>query len=163
MPELPVGHGVPGPRPPARTAGAGGLPQRFPTAEDEPEREMMDEIRLELARDRDMPEGSPRRGYLFRAPLDAAGRLDADAWKRERRRCTVTRFWDGEVTELGTLALHGDGQWVFDFDPADDSDDEPGYRFGEHIFRPGEYVSVREHDGAERTFRVVSCVPMPDV
>ena len=121
----------------------------------------MHEIRLELARDAEMPEGSPRRGYLFRAPLDALGHLDGDAWRGHGERCSVTRFWDGERTELGNLVLHDDGQWVFDFDPADDADDEPGYRFDAHVFRLGEYVSIREHDGRDRTFRVVACKPLP--
>lgn len=120
----------------------------------------MHEIRLELARDREMPAGSSRRGYLFRAPLDGDDRLDRNAWRDVKQDCSVTRFWDGAVTELGTLALHADGQWVFDFDPADDADDEPGYRFGSHVFRAGEYVSIREHDGRERTFRIVSCRPL---
>jgi hypothetical protein len=34
-------------------------------------------------------------------------------------------------------------------------DDETGYRFDHHAFRPGEYVSIKEHDGVLRTFRVV--------
>ena len=37
-----------------------------------------------------------------------------------------------------------------------DADDEPGFKFDKHVFKPGEYVSVREHDGKMRTFRVVS-------
>lgn len=120
----------------------------------------MHAIRLELARDKEMPEGSPNRGYLFHAPLDAEGRLDADVWRRLAAFCNVTRFWDGADTELGTLVLHPDGQWVFDYDPSDDADDEPGYRFGEHRFVEGEYVSIREHDGKERTFRVASVTPV---
>ena len=35
-------------------------------------------------------------------------------------------------------------------------DDESGYRFGAHAFAPGEYVSITEHDGVQRTFKVVS-------
>lgn len=121
----------------------------------------MHEIRLELARDLDMPSGSARCGYLFRAPLDAEGRLDPDAWRRVGQGCRVTRFWDGTVAELGTLVLRDDGEWVFDFDPGDDADDEPGFRFGSHRFRVGEYVSIHEHDGHERTFRVASAAPLP--
>ncbi len=121
----------------------------------------MHEIRLELARDHEMPEGSARRGYLFRAPLDGEGYLDKNAWRELAERCAVTRFWDGAVTELGTLVLRADGQWVFDFDPADDADDEPGYRFGSHVFQVGEYVSILEHDGHERTFRVVASKALP--
>jgi hypothetical protein len=113
-------------------------------------------IRLELARDREFPGGNPHRGYEFQAPLDADGRLAPDEFAQVRQHCTVTRFWDGERTELGRLARTADGQWVFDYDDQGDEDDEPGYRFGEHHFVPGEYVSVREHDGVTRTFRVAS-------
>ena len=30
------------------------------------------------------------------------------------------------------------------------------FRFGDHAFRIGEYVSIKEHDDVMRTFRVVS-------
>lgn len=115
---------------------------------------MLSRIRLELARDKDAPVGSSRRGYVFIAPLDDDGRLDPDAWDDMRHRCVVTRFWDGETTELGHLVHHADDEWAFDYDPEDDEDEEPGFRFGAHTFRPGEYVSIREHDGVMRTFRV---------
>lgn len=117
---------------------------------------MLKHIRLELARDRENPSGNPRRGYSFVAPLDENGRLDADGWAVARDRCEVSRFWDGQKTELGLLARRADGEWVFDYDPLDEDDDEPGYRFGDHRFAPGEYVSVREHDGETHTFRVAA-------
>ena len=47
---------------------------------------------------------------------------------------------------------------MFDYDGAAD-DDEAGYRFGNHIFRPGEYVSIRGEDGEMHTFQVVSVEP----
>ena len=31
-----------------------------------------------------------------------------------------------------------------------------GYRFDQHVFKPGEYVSIKEHDGETRTFKVVA-------
>ena len=48
------------------------------------------------------------------------------------------------------------GRWVFDYDETAEEDDEAGYRFGAHAFRPGEYVSIRDEDGDMHTFRVVS-------
>ncbi len=49
------------------------------------------------------------------------------------------------------------GQWAFHYDIAGDPDlDEPGYRFGQHLFKVGEYVSLTEQDGTLRTFRVAS-------
>ena len=119
----------------------------------------MSRIRLELARDSDAPMGSARRGYIMMAPLDDDSRLDPDAWQAVRQECTVTRFWDGQTTELGFLIRHPDGAWVLDYDPEDEDDDEPGYRFGSHTFQPGEYVSIREHDGVMRTFRIAAVSP----
>ena len=51
-------------------------------------------------------------------------------------------------------------QWVFDYDRgAAEHDDETGYRFGAHAFRPGEYVSIRDPASGMHTFRVVSVMP----
>jgi hypothetical protein len=49
-------------------------------------------IVLHLARSKEHPEGSSRHGYDLVAPLDAAGRLDAHAWREARARCRVRRF-----------------------------------------------------------------------
>lgn len=114
-------------------------------------------IRLELARDRDFPEGSNARGYEFRAPLTDDGHIDAAAWKAERDECTVYRFWAGQPDEEGHLVHLPGGTWAFHYDLEGDPDlDEPGYKFGQHVFKPGEYVSLTEQDGEMRTFRVVS-------
>jgi hypothetical protein len=39
---------------------------------------------------------------------------------------------------------------------SDKHEEEAGYRFGNHIFRPGECVSIRGEDGEMHTFQVVS-------
>ena len=38
-------------------------------------------IRLQLARSKQHPSGSPNHGYQFVAPLDAEGHIDPEAWK----------------------------------------------------------------------------------
>jgi hypothetical protein len=38
-------------------------------------------------------------------------------------------------------------RWIFDYDETAEDDDEAGYRFGDHAFRNGEYVSIRDEDG----------------
>jgi hypothetical protein len=50
------------------------------------------------------------------------------------------------------------GAWAFHYEEAGDIDidEEVGYRFGDHIFRIGEYVSIREADEELRTFRVTN-------
>lgn len=116
-------------------------------------------IRLELARDPDFPEGSRRHGYELVAPLDGEGRIDAHTWSTMRTRCRVRRFWDGEDDEIGHVVRKPGGAWAFHYDiDGDEDDDETGYRLGDHPFRIGEYVSIREHDDRLRTFRVVSVI-----
>lgn len=117
-------------------------------------------IRLNLARSKEFPQGSPRHGYEFVAPLTSDGHIDREQWKRDRAHCRVRRFWEGEEDQVGQVIYnpHGPeiGRWFFDYDANATEDDERGYRFGTHIFRPGEYVSIRGEDGAMHTFQVVS-------
>ncbi|MBS7544580.1 hypothetical protein [Ancylobacter oerskovii] len=117
-------------------------------------------IRLHLARSKEFPQGSARHGYEFVAPLDATGHIDLAAWHAVRDACTVHRFWGSERPEDGRLVHRAGGAhgatWVFDYDQGDVEDDEAGYRFGDHAFAPGEYVSLRDEDGEMHTFKVVS-------
>ena len=113
-------------------------------------------IRLELARDAAHPEGSARHGYEFIAPLAADGHLDPEAWHAERGRCRVRRFWAGEDDEHGRL-VHRGRRWAFAYEdapPEAGDEEEPIFKFDRHRFVEGEYVSITEHDGVQRTFRV---------
>ncbi len=121
----------------------------------------LERIRLELARDPQHPEGSNRHGYEIVVPLDSQGRIDLEAWKDQRKDCRVHRFWAGEEDEVGHMVRTRGGHWAFHYDVDGDPDeDETGFRLGEHVFKPGEYVSIKEHDGEMRTFRVVSVRPV---
>lgn len=117
-------------------------------------------IRLNLARSKDHPEGSSRHGYEFVAPLDAAGHIDLEGWRENRNACTVRRFWGDEAPEAGRLVHRAGGSrgatWVFDYNETDTDDDEAGFRFADHVFQPGEYVSIRDDDGTLHTFQVVT-------
>jgi hypothetical protein len=113
-------------------------------------------IRLELARNREFPNGSRNHGYELTAPLDKEGHLIAAEWKAAREACRVRRFWVGMPEEHGLLVHRPGGTWVIDYDPGRKSDDEPGFKFDRHRFVPGEYVSITEHDGQQRAFRIVS-------
>lgn len=121
-------------------------------------------IRLELARSKEFPEGSTRHGYEFVAPLDDDGHIDPKLWQAHREHCGVRRFWNGNPDEFGRLVHKPGGaehtRWVFDYDPSGEADDEPGYRFGAHVFRPGEYVSIRDENGEIHTFKVVWVRPV---
>lgn len=112
-------------------------------------------IRLELARTKEFPEGKPTCGYEFVAPLTADGHFDAEAWKQNREACTVHRFWEDEDDENGKLIHVRGNHWVFSYAPGED-DDEPIFKFDRHVLKEGEYISITEHDGVTRPFRVVS-------
>jgi hypothetical protein len=121
---------------------------------------MLTKIRLELARDHDHPEGSRAIGYEFAAPLGPDGKISPDDWHRLRDHCRVVRFRPDEDDDIGHLIRKPGGSWAFHYDiHADAEDDESGYRFADHAFRTGDYVSIREDD-ALRTFRVVRVQPV---
>jgi hypothetical protein len=112
-------------------------------------------IRLELARTPDFPEGSAAHGYEFVAPLDARNHLASHEWSKMKGACTVRRFWGDTPDEHGVLIHRPNGSWAFSYKSGDDDDDEPIFRFDKHVFSVGEYVTVTEHDGVARPFRVV--------
>jgi len=119
-------------------------------------------VRLELARDENFPDGSSQHGYEFVAPLDNERHIDPEEWRKTRKRCAVRRFWGSEPDEKGHLLHRRGGTWAFHYDvQGDPGEDEPGFKFDSHVFKDGEYVSLREQDGELRTFRVVSVRPLP--
>ena len=115
-------------------------------------------VTLNAARSKAYPEGSIRHGYVFVAPLTDDGRIDAEAWKAHRGECFVRRFWADEPELRGLLAHRpggrGGANWAFELGEKL-ADEEEGFRFADHTFAPGEYVSLREEDGELVTFRVV--------
>ena len=119
-------------------------------------------VTLQAARSKEFPEGSIRHGYDFIAPLTDEGRIDLEAWKTHRGECFAHRHWGDEPTMQGLLVHRGGGfggsTWTFEWKGAKDSspiDEDEGYRFADHLFKVGEYVSVREPEGRMLTFRVV--------
>ncbi len=71
----------------------------------------------------------------------------------------MRRFWGDEPEQRGLLVHRpggrGGANWVFELGEALD-EEESGFRFADHAFLPGEYVSVREPDAELTTFKVVS-------
>ncbi len=112
-------------------------------------------IHLELAREEGHPDGDRSHGYDILAPLTDDGHIDADTFRAQHDKCRVRRFRPDEDDAVGVLKRNRRGDWYFDYDPADDSDDETGFRFGEERFVPGEYVSIKEDDGEMHTFQVM--------
>jgi hypothetical protein len=118
-------------------------------------------IKVTLARTKERPEGSERDGYDFVAPLDDLGRISLAGWKRQRSLCFVHRIRSGVIEERGLLVHRPGGKsgiWAFDYEDRSGADDEPGYRFGDHIFKAGEYVSIRDEDGRLKTYKVQTVV-----
>jgi len=117
-------------------------------------------IRLELARTKEFPDGDPNHGYEVRAPLTSDGRLDLAAFKSVAQLCTVRHFRPDADDEHGELVRTKGGDWAFSY-VVGDSDDEPIFRLATHAFKDGEYVTITEHDGAARVFRVASVRDVP--
>jgi hypothetical protein len=118
-------------------------------------------VTLHAARSKAFPQGSIRHGYVFFAPLTDDGKIDADAWKSHRGECFVRRFWADDPDMRGLLVHRpggrGGANWAFELGAKLD-DQEEGFRFADHVFRSGEYVSLREQGGELMTFRVASVV-----
>ena len=116
-------------------------------------------VTLTLARTREYPDGSIRHGYEIVAPLDENGKIDAEAWKARKGLCVVHRFWGDEPRKRGQLVHRAGGpggsRWAFDYDAAADDDDEAGYRFGQHAFIEGEYVSIKDDEGELQTLKII--------
>lgn len=116
-------------------------------------------VRLELARTKEFPDGSAARGYELVLPLDDNGHLDEAAWRETRARYVVRRFWDGEPDEHGHLIHTRRRVWAFSYAPGKD-DDTPVFSLASHVFKNGEYISIREQDGETQTFRIVRVAPL---
>jgi len=119
----------------------------------------LSKVRLELARTKEAPRGNPGCGYEFVAPLDDNGRFDEGGWRQHKGACFVRRFWQNADDERGMLIHTRARQWVFSYAPGDD-DDEPLFKLDRHTFKVGEYVSVTEHDGVTRPFRIIAMTAM---
>lgn len=136
------------------------------TSQDHTSRIPISHIILRLARTKDFPEGSSRRGYDIRAILDAAGHLDDDIWRHHRTAFSVQRFWDDEPVRHGMLVHRpggaGGATWTVHY-AGPHEEDEDGFRLGEHVLRQNEFVSIRDDEGVMQTFRVTTVKPTGEV
>lgn len=112
-------------------------------------------IRLELGRNPGFPEGSNAHGYEFKAPLKDDGHIDPQGFASQKAACTVHRFWRGEKDKSGVLQHTRNHVWAFSYEPGQD-DDEDFFKLDGHVFKAGEYVTIREPDGKAYAFKVVS-------
>jgi hypothetical protein len=118
-------------------------------------------IRLELGRTPDDPQGDPRHGYEFVAPVDAQGYLDPEEWKAQKDHCAVYRFHPHEPEYRGSLRHNGQG-WLFDYLPGRSSDNEVIFRLDRHRIEKGLYLTIKEEDGVARPFKIVDVKPLAE-
>lgn len=112
-------------------------------------------IRLELARTRQFPNGSPAHNYMLRLPLTPEGLIDEEEFERHPEHATVRRFWPNEPDQSGYIIRNPDG-WAFSY-ALGDEDDENIFNLGSHRLRIGEYLTVIEPDGDKWPYQVKSC------
>jgi hypothetical protein len=110
-------------------------------------------IRLELARTRDYPNGSPGRAYMLHLPLDGASRVDEQAVLESPGRATFSRHWASDPDESGHLHRCGQRWLMRSPGRADRSIDLTDWPL-----RLEQHISLFGEDGMTLPLRVVSVV-----
>jgi hypothetical protein len=113
------------------------------------------QIRIELAREHDYPEGDAGVAYVIVAPLDRSDRIDPILWREHREACGIARLRRDKEDEHGRLVHRQGGGWAFHYDAGVNTPDEVGFHFEDQRLVAGEYVSINEV-GKMHTYRVVS-------
>ncbi len=116
-------------------------------------------ITMQLARNPGHPVGDVAQGYILIAPLTEDGHLDAHAWAAQRKACRVLRFGANPEGEADGWLTHRGDRWFFHYDEEGEGDDEDLFRLGSHLFKEGEYITVRSGQ-TERTFRITDISPV---
>lgn len=119
-------------------------------------------IVLRLARNPEagFPDGDDRRGYRIVAPLVSGGRLDAEAWRAHKEKCTVDRFSPNDAEIADGWLSHRGSHWFFRYDEDEEGPDEPVFRLGDHKLAVGEYVTVHEEGAGPLVYRVAEAHPL---
>ena len=119
-------------------------------------------VTLHAARSKEFPQGSIRHGYDFIAPSDRRRphrprSLEGPSRRMFRPPVLGRRAGDARTPRPPRRRTSAARPGPSNGSPLDAVDEEEeGFRFGDHTFRAGEYVSVREAEGELLTFRVVS-------
>ncbi len=115
---------------------------------------MIRQVRLELARCHEFPEGSKDHGYELSLPLTRAGHLDRENWLKQRNEA-ATSAGSGRMRR-STVSCTMVATAGYSPSTRRTDGDEIIFKGDEHRFAEGEYVSIKERDGITRTFRVTS-------
>jgi len=112
-------------------------------------------VRLELAKTRDHPNGSPVRAYLLRLPLDPHGTIDVSEYDESPRQATVRRYWPNEPDRMGAIE-RDTGGWNFVFGGEEHGADATFRLDGAPILL-GRHVHVIAPDSQSLPFKVLRC------
>jgi hypothetical protein len=112
------------------------------------------QIRLELAREPQHPNGDQGIGYLLTVPLDQKKQIDVGLWKQYRDNCRVVRLRKDDK-DVGHLVPGEGGIWWFQYDIFGDDQDEACFNLDQEKFELGEYISVSEKNSVH-AYRVTS-------
>jgi hypothetical protein len=116
-------------------------------------------VTLVMANGPGFPQGSADHRYELSVALTPGGHLDPTAWQADPTPWPATRAWPGEPLRQGDVQWDEDTGWSLRFFPASgEAVDAPLHALIRHAgqLRPGEYVTIREAQGGEYGWRVVS-------
>lgn len=116
-------------------------------------------VTLVMANGPGFPLGSAEHRYALSVALTPGGLLDPRAWLADPAPWPLTRYWPGEAPSGGDVHWDEDTGWFLRVFPAgSELSDTPLHALIRNPgqLRPGEYVTIREPDGSEYGWRVVS-------
>jgi len=116
----------------------------------------MARVILVLATGPGFPSGSPDHRYEMEVALDAAGRLDAAAWRADPAPWPVLRFRPGAPPRRGDVQYDEETGWSLRFPPEETRPERVEALISPGMLRPGEYLTVRVADGVDYGYRIVS-------
>ena len=116
----------------------------------------MPRVTLVLAAGPGFPAGSETHRYEMDVRLDPQGQLDPEAWHADPQPWPASRDRPGSPARSGDVQLDVETGWSLRFDStaAERELSEPLLVTGP--LRPGSYATVRDSDGRDYSYRVVS-------
>ena len=116
-------------------------------------------VTLVMATGPGFPQGDAGHRYELSVALTPGGHLDPVAWQQDTQPWPAVRFWPGGPPRTGDVHWDEDTGWSLRFFPASgEAADAPLHALIRNPgqLRPGEYVTIRETEGGEYAYRVVS-------
>jgi hypothetical protein len=117
-------------------------------------------VTLVMAAGPGFPQGSPDHRYEMSVTLTPGGQLDVQAWHADPKPWPARRVAPGGPAREGDVLFDPDTEsWAIRLFPAPGAaTDAPLHAQLRNAgqLRPGEYVTIREPDGTEFSYRVVS-------